>query len=156
MFMFTFQSSTIRNKPTCAMVAAMTSVAHNKNKQYTFNAKVDFTLLLPYAWCSIGKLSGFWHNAYPWYTPMRVCINFQISTFLGSVLIPRFSRVSSKESKRTLVVSERRKVCINFQISTFLGSVLTPGFSRASFKESKRTLVVPERSLGGFWHNGCP
>ena len=42
------------------------------------------------------------------------------------------------------------------QISTFLESGLTNGFSRASSKESKRTLEVPERSLGGFWHNGCP
>ena len=38
--------SPAKNKPTCARVAAMTSVANNKNKQYTFNAKVDFTLLL--------------------------------------------------------------------------------------------------------------
>ena len=45
----TTKNSPKKNKPTCAMVAAMTSVAHNKNKQYTFNAKVDFTLLLPYA-----------------------------------------------------------------------------------------------------------
>ena len=27
---------------------------------------------------------------------------------------------------------------------------------QVSSLESKRTLVVPERSLGGFWHNGCP
>jgi hypothetical protein len=90
---------------------------------------------------------------------MRVCINFQISTFLGSVLIPRFSRVSSKESKRTLVVSERRKVCINFQISTFLGSGITPGFSRASFKESERwflrevLVVVDKMDIHNMWSN---
>jgi hypothetical protein len=32
---------------------------------------------------------------------------FQISTVLGSGLIPGFSRASSKESKRILVVPER-------------------------------------------------
>jgi hypothetical protein len=36
-----------------------------------------------------------------------ISINFQISTFLGSSLIPGFSRASSKESKRTQVVPER-------------------------------------------------
>ena len=41
---------------------------------------------------------------------MKVSINFQISTFLGSGLIPRFSRVPSKESKRTLVVLEKSLV----------------------------------------------
>jgi hypothetical protein len=38
-----------KKKPTCARVAAITTVAHNKNKQYSFDAKVNFTLLLPYA-----------------------------------------------------------------------------------------------------------
>jgi hypothetical protein len=89
---------------------------------------------------------------------------------MESWLTPRFSRASSKDSKRMLEVSDRslggfwhngypkdtsRKLRINFQISTFMESGLTPGFSRASSKESKRTLKVPERSLGGFGHNGC-
>ena len=117
------------------------------------------------------SLDDFWHHEYPKYTSMKVCINFQISIFLGSGRTPGFSRASSKESKRFLVVPERslggfrhneypkytlRKVCINFQISTFLGSGPTLGLSRASSKESKRTLVAPERSLGGFWHNEYP
>ena len=38
-----------KNKPTCARVATMTSVAHNKSKQHSFNAKVNFSFLLPYA-----------------------------------------------------------------------------------------------------------
>ena len=42
-------SSHNMNKPTCARVAAMTTVAHNKIEQYSFTAKVNFTLLLPYA-----------------------------------------------------------------------------------------------------------
>ena len=67
--------------------------------------------------------------------------------------------MSSKESKRTLVVSERRKVCINFQISTFLGSGITPGFSRASFKESERwflrevLVVVDKMDIHNMWSN---
>ena len=44
--MLTFSS---KNKPTCVRVAARTSVAQNKNKHYSFIAKVNFTLLLPYA-----------------------------------------------------------------------------------------------------------
>ena len=122
-------------------------------------------------WFLRGVLMAFLHNEYPLYTSRKVCISFQISIFLWSALTPGFSRSSSKESKRTLVVPERsldgfwhneypvytsRKVCINCQIFTFLRSGLTPGFSRASAKESKRTLVVPERSLDGFWHNEYP
>ena len=61
-------------------------------------------------------------------------VGFQISTFLGSALTPGFTRASSKESKRTLVVPERS----------------LDGFSRVTSKESKRTLVVLERSLDGF------
>ena len=37
------------NKPTCAQVAVMTTVAHKKNKQHSFNAKVNFSRMLPYA-----------------------------------------------------------------------------------------------------------
>ena len=86
--------------------------------------------------------------------------SFQISTFLGSGVTPGFSRASSKESKRMLVVPGRSLDIMNIHkihqgsyvsiICTFLQSGLTPGFSRASSKESKRTLEVPERSLGGF------
>ena len=32
----------------CALVAAMTTVAHNKNKQHSFNAKFNFSPMLPY------------------------------------------------------------------------------------------------------------
>jgi hypothetical protein len=39
----------MENKPMCAGVGAMTTVEHNKSKQYSFNAKVIFFLLLPYA-----------------------------------------------------------------------------------------------------------
>ena len=38
-----------KNKPTCARVAAMTSVAHNKIKQHPFNVKVNFFLVLHHA-----------------------------------------------------------------------------------------------------------
>ena len=38
-----------KNKPTCARVAAMTTVAHNKSKRHSLNAKVNFSLMLPYA-----------------------------------------------------------------------------------------------------------
>ena len=38
-----------QNKPTCARVAAMTTVAHNTSKQLSVNAKVNFSLLQPYA-----------------------------------------------------------------------------------------------------------
>jgi hypothetical protein len=37
------------NKPMCARVAAMTTVAHNTSKQLSVNTKVNFSLLLPYA-----------------------------------------------------------------------------------------------------------
>jgi hypothetical protein len=37
------------NKPICAHVAAMTTVAHNTSKQLSVNTKVNFSLLLPYA-----------------------------------------------------------------------------------------------------------
>ena len=46
---FELKNDSLKNKPTCARVAAMTTVAHNKDKQYSFNAKVNLTLLLPYA-----------------------------------------------------------------------------------------------------------
>jgi hypothetical protein len=41
-----------QNKPTCARVAAMTTWAQNKSKQHSFNVKVSFSLVLPYASCS--------------------------------------------------------------------------------------------------------
>ena len=73
-------------------------------------------------------------------TSRKIHIKFQISTILERGLTPGFSRASSKESKRTLVVPERtlgcyghngchqdiwRKLHINFQISTFMESGLT-------------------------------
>ena len=45
------------NKPTCARVAAMTTVAHNTSKQLFVNAKANFSLLLPYAWCSLQSIT---------------------------------------------------------------------------------------------------
>ena len=39
----------VSNKPTCARVAAMTTLAHNTSKQLFANAKVNFSILLPYA-----------------------------------------------------------------------------------------------------------
>ena len=36
------------NKPTCVRVAVTTTVAHNKIKQQSFNAKVSFSVVLPY------------------------------------------------------------------------------------------------------------
>ena len=80
-------------------------------------------------------------------------------------------QVSSLESKWMLEVPERslssfwhngcpkdtsRKLHLNFPISTFLGSAPSPMCLQIILMESKRTLVVPERSLGGFWHGGCP
>ena len=38
----------INNKPTCARVAAMTSVAQIKINSAFFNAKVNFTIMLHY------------------------------------------------------------------------------------------------------------
>jgi hypothetical protein len=35
----------------------MTIVAHNKSKQHSFNANVNFSFMLPYAWCSLLWLS---------------------------------------------------------------------------------------------------
>jgi hypothetical protein len=43
------KSHKLINKPTCAWVAAMTTVAHNKSEQHSFNAKVNFSLEQPYA-----------------------------------------------------------------------------------------------------------
>ena len=42
-------SQTVTNKPMCARVAAMTTVAHNKSQQHYLNTKVNFILVLPYA-----------------------------------------------------------------------------------------------------------
>ena len=36
------------NKPTYSWVAVRTTVAHNKSKQHSLNAKVNFSLVLPY------------------------------------------------------------------------------------------------------------
>ena len=44
----------------------------------------------------------------------------------------------------------------NFQISTYLESAPSPMCLQWIIMESKRMQEVPERSLGGFWHNGCP
>ena len=38
----------LKNEPTCALVAANNTVAHKKSKQHSFNAKVSFSLVLPY------------------------------------------------------------------------------------------------------------
>ena len=35
----------------------MTTVAHNKSKQLSLNAKVNFSLVLPYALCSLLSLA---------------------------------------------------------------------------------------------------
>ena len=45
--MFKLHELLSQNKPTCAQVAAMTTVAHNTSKQLSVNAKVNFSRLLP-------------------------------------------------------------------------------------------------------------
>ena len=80
-------------------------------------------------------------------------------------------QVSSLESKRILKVPERsvggiwhigyhketsRKLHINFHIYTILESTPSLICLQSIIMESKRMLEVPERSLGGFWHTGCP
>ena len=45
------------NKSTCAGVTAVTTMAHNKSKQHSFNAKVNFSLVLLYTWCSLLSIS---------------------------------------------------------------------------------------------------
>ena len=96
---------------------------------------------------------------------MKLHINFQISTFLGSAPSPRCLQNVIMESKRMLTVPDRslggflygvslkdipRKLHINFQISTCLGSALSPRCLQSVIMESKRMLEVPDRSLGGF------
>ena len=49
-----------------------------------------------------------------------------------------------------------RKLHIKFQVSTILESAPSPMCLQSVIMESKRTLVVPDRSVGGFWHGGCP
>ena len=95
---------------------------------------------------------------------MKLHINFQISTCLGSAPSAMCLQSVIMEFTRTLEVLDRslggfrhgeclkdtsRKLCINFQISTLMEIGETSGLSRASSKESKRTLMVSERSLGG-------
>ena len=49
-----------------------------------------------------------------------------------------------------------RKLHIKFQMSTFLERAQPPMCLQNVIIESKRMLEVPDRSLGGFWHTGCP
>ena len=47
------QRSLRLNKPMSALVATMTTVAHNKQKQHSFNGKISFALSQPYVLCSL-------------------------------------------------------------------------------------------------------
>ena len=121
------------------------------------------------------SLGGFWQTEYLKDTLRKLHINF-LDLFLpgkwsNSWVLQSIIKVSSLESKRTLVVPERifdsfwhngclkdtsRKLHINFHINTFLGNAPSPMCLQSVIMESKRTLEVPERSLGCFWHNGWP
>ena len=96
---------------------------------------------------------------FPKDTSRKLNINFQISAFQESGPTLWFSKASSIESKRTLVVPERslgglwhigcpknisNNLQINFQISSFLEIGPTPWFSKASS-------TWHPWSLRGFW-----
>ena len=48
--------------PNCAQVAALTTVARNKNKQHSLNKKVKFSPVVPYVWCALPSLTKLTHS----------------------------------------------------------------------------------------------
>ena len=89
----------------------------------------------------------------------------------NSLVLQSVLQVSSLKSTRMLKVPERSvggiwhigcpketlgKLHINFHIYTILESTPSLRCLQSIIMEPKRMLEVPERSLGGFWHTGCP
>lgn len=54
----------------CSRVAAMTTVGHNKSKQHSLNAKVSFSLVLPYTWLSLPSVKS-WHSSKSFHTTFQ-------------------------------------------------------------------------------------
>ena len=103
------------------------------------------------------SLGGFWHKGCTLNASMKVCINFQGSTWLGIASCPMCLQMVILESKRTLGVPESslggfwhgwypkdtsRKLHIHFQVSSLLESGQTPGFSKASSKCHPNVILV--------------
>ena len=78
----------VKNKPTCARVAAMTTWAQNKTKKHSFNAKFSFSHVLPYAWCSLLSQTCL-------HTSLEMQITCSLSAWtvisISFILVPTFS-----------------------------------------------------------------
>ena len=72
----------------CAWVAAMTTVAHNKIKQYSFNAKVNFSFVLPYTWCSLLSITTLTFSQFAPYILLTCYLSAWNMITICSILSP--------------------------------------------------------------------
>ena len=122
------------NKLTCGQGGAMTTEAHNKIKQHSFNAKVNFFLVLTNSWCLLPSttrltlskptadmLANYSQDAITSsYIMLPTCSLHLLYFDHGSNMLPMRTKNNSPTFSRHIIFSSSTPFCITFVLPALI------------------------------------